>query len=291
MLDLLYQDWPEPARRQQVESLLDQARAGAFDLSGLWGAWRRHRPVAVLMTQHLAKPLLAVWPPVGRGSEHCRAVMELCQAAFDAARGQGKTHVQALIDPSLADAHDQMRILRRVGLEPVTTLEFLTREVDPRPRLQTPAARFSWIEWDAARSSQFEATLHATYDASLDVPEVSGIRSMRELIDQLQIQGRFDPHSWLLGILEQAPEQRGILILAPSPHRTGHWEIQYLGLVPEARGRRLGRCLLLEAFHRAAGQARRLDLAVDQRNTPASALYQSAGFERFSSRILMLGSL
>jgi mycothiol synthase len=58
----------------------------------------------------------------------------------------------------------------------------------------------------------------------------------------------------------------------------GGW-IQYLGVVPDQRGRGLGRLLLLEAFaaFHAAG-VRRIELTVSSENVPAArALYDSVG--------------
>jgi ribosomal-protein-alanine N-acetyltransferase len=62
-------------------------------------------------------------------------------------------------------------------------------------------------------------------------------------------------------------------------------ELVYLGLSVEARGRGLGRRLLLEGMREAAATGRRrLMLAVDEANAPALGLYRGLGFVNVSHK-------
>jgi ribosomal protein S18 acetylase RimI-like enzyme len=71
----------------------------------------------------------------------------------------------------------------------------------------------------------------------------------------------------------------GVLLLADQPEQNA-WELVYMGVVPEARGRGYGRAIVAEAIRRAANSSRRdLLLAVDERNRYAETIYEAAGFE------------
>ncbi|MFC8722488.1 GNAT family N-acetyltransferase [Kitasatospora sp. NPDC057198] len=66
----------------------------------------------------------------------------------------------------------------------------------------------------------------------------------------------------------------------PLPSNVHVRQIQGLGVLPEARGRRIGEALLAAACEAArADGARRMTLRVLARNAPARRLYERAGFE------------
>ena len=80
----------------------------------------------------------------------------------------------------------------------------------------------------------------------------------------------------------------GVLLLTDVPEWRG-WDLAYLGVVPEARGRGLGRQLAIKALRAArSGGATQLTLAVDARNFPAWHLYARLGFEAFDNREVYL---
>jgi len=91
---------------------------------------------------------------------------------------------------------------------------------------------------------------------------------------------------WLLALVDGLPV--GVLLLTRSPE-TLDWEISYVGVVPEARGRGFGRELVLKALAAAqTGGAPYLTLSVDARNHPARELYRVLGFEVYDRREVFL---
>ncbi|MGW4807242.1 N-acetyltransferase family protein [Kitasatospora sp. NPDC004272] len=77
----------------------------------------------------------------------------------------------------------------------------------------------------------------------------------------------------VVGYVRQAGE-------IPLPSNAHVRQIQGLGVLPEARGRRIGEALLAAACEAArADGARRMTLRVLARNAPARRLYERAGFE------------
>ncbi len=132
--------------------------------------------------------------------------------------------------------------------------------------------------------------LEATYEDSLDMPELEGIRSLDDIMASHQAGGRFVADRWQVGRLAGEPDAAAVLLLSEIPDRDA-WEVAYLGLTPPARRRGLGRVILAHALELAAPFVPRLELAVDVRNRPATLLYQHAGFVPFDHRAVHLARM
>ena len=79
-----------------------------------------------------------------------------------------------------------------------------------------------------------------------------------------------------------------MLILTEMPD-WGAWDLSYVGVVPEARGRGVGRELVRKAlFEAKVAEAPGMILSVDSRNRPARYLYESLGFEPYEEREVYL---
>ncbi len=137
------------------------------------------------------------------------------------------------------------------------------------------------VEWRAASElsrSRFERLLGETFDGTLDCPELNGVRKHSQVLESFLIGKPFRTGSsnwktvWLNGQLA------GCLLL--TAHNRELVELAYMGLVPAARGKRLGGHLI-EMAKRQSLQwgASMLVVAVDSRNTPALQLYQRSGFQ------------
>jgi mycothiol synthase len=115
-----------------------------------------------------------------------------------------------------------------------------------------------------------------TYEKTLDCAALNGTRSIGDVIHGYQATGAFRPQNWLF--IQADCQDVGVLMLADHPTQ-GHWELMYMGIVPEFRSRRWGEQIARYALW-LAGQAHaeRVVLAVDEINTPARAMYDSAGF-------------
>jgi len=79
-----------------------------------------------------------------------------------------------------------------------------------------------------------------------------------------------------------------VLLLCEMPEWAA-WDVAYVGVVPEARGRGYGREIMHQALAvaRADGVAR-LTLSVDVRNDPAWRLYTDLGFRPHDRREVFL---
>ncbi len=289
-LEVLYRRVSSPLRPTLIVDALAEADAGRVDLSGLWVALRRGRVVGALLTQTLAGRAAAVWAPEviapwGRAA----LAAGLIRTALDDLRGRGFRIAQALVDasaPRTASAD-----LDRGGLPRITVLTYLHRDT-ARPMGRTlapPLDRpgFAWRPYGPDTEDIFRAVLQATYAGSLDMPELEGIRSLDDVMASHRAAGRFDPSRWRVGALAGEPEAAAVLLLSEVPDRPS-WEVAYLGLTPQARGRGLGRSALADALELARPHVSRLELAVDARNHPARKLYDAAGFVPFDRRVVHL---
>lgn len=125
--------------------------------------------------------------------------------------------------------------------------------------------------------------LLATYEETLDCPQLNGLRESADILAGYAAQGEFSPDHWFL---VERPQGRDVGVLLLTAHGAGEiWELTYMGVLPELRGQGLGRQIVQFAASAAAsGGAERLVLAVDDANGPGLAMYRAAGFVQWDRR-------
>jgi ribosomal protein S18 acetylase RimI-like enzyme len=292
-LAVLFQRAPASTRPflvAETRSELEKTRSRSpTDPPRLFVGRRQGRIVAALLAQKLTPHTAAVWPPevsVRWGRANLAAAV--IRAAVATLGDSGVRLVQALVDaaaePRSADD------LERGGLPRVTDLAYLARDTSLSVANPRVAARMDWITYTASTHDLFAETLESSYVDSLDMPELAGVRSLEDLLVLHRAAGRFAPERWRLGTVRGEPDARAFLVLSEPPDRSA-WEVSYLGLSPEARGRGLGRAAIAHAVDLARGHAPRLELAVDVRNQPARRLYRATGFITFDRRAVHLRRL
>jgi mycothiol synthase len=289
-LEVLYQRVPVALRHRLIDEVLDEAKRGEVDLSWLWVAQRRRgQIIGALLTQPLAGKAAAVWAPEVKPSWRRPALaVGLIRAALAALKSSGFRLAQAVLDESAGNR--AARDLRRGGMPRVTELLYLERDtaqplapVRGRPPPDDPVSRprdpltLEWQAFEPSLESEFRSVLQATYEGSLDMPELEGARALDDVIAGHRAAGCFMAERWQLGRLPGRPEAVAVLLLTEVPSQDV-WEVVYLGLRPEARGQGLGRMVVQHALELARSHVPRLKLAVDCRNIPATRLYQSTGF-------------
>src|SRR5262249_55163100 len=121
-----------------------------------------------------------------------------------------------------------------------------------------------------------------TYEKTLDCRELDGVRDVEQVINDYQGTGVYRPENWLF--VRYGGEDVGVLLLADHP-KGRHWELMYMALVPEARGRGWGRQITRYAQWLARGASvERIVAAVDAANMPAVAMYRDTGFVLWDQR-------
>ncbi len=288
-LAVLYRRVPAALRPRLIANALGEAERGYIDLSGLWVAWRWGRIVGAMLTQALAGRAAAIWAPeVDPSWRRGATAVTLVRAALADLRSQGFLIAQALLDefaPRQGAAD-----LTAGGMPKVTELVYLERNTTSPLCLEAGIPKLEWRSFGPETEVEFRAVLQQTYTNSLDMPELEGIRSLDDIMVSHRAAGRFVPERWQVGRVRDDPEAAVVLLLSELPDREA-WEVAYLGLTPQARGRGLGRAVLAHALELASAYVPKLELAVDARNYPASRLYRTARFIPFDRRVVHLAKL
>jgi ribosomal protein S18 acetylase RimI-like enzyme len=152
--------------------------------------------------------------------------------------------------------------LRREGKSPVDA-----HHAGDRPVL------VAYCDCDPA---EFVDVLVRCHEESQDCPELHGIRTPVEVVAGYRDCAP-DTGRWWLARRENSAV--GVLVL-------GADELVFVGVVPEHRGRGIGRGLV-EA---ACAAVPVLSVTVDERNAPAMQLYYSVGFRAIGVRDVYFGS-
>jgi ribosomal protein S18 acetylase RimI-like enzyme len=172
--------------------------------------------------------------------------------------------------------------LLRNGFSRMTTLVYLSRDL-AWPLPETPSRRLDFIPYNREDPAAFRETLARTWQDSADCPELHGVLTAEDALAGHEAQG---PGQWWLVGGPGGPVGVIITVKAADGPR---WDLAYLGVVPEARGRGVGREMLRETLARArAAGAREVTLCVDERNAAACGLYRGCGFEPFDRREVYL---
>jgi mycothiol synthase len=240
-----------------------------------------------VLVQALPGALGVAWPPRAESPEVEDA---LVAAACDWLRARGVKVCQAFPTPAeLPNA----AALERNGFRHVTQLVSMRREVDADRdrtawRADTPVMFAPYRRRDLA---PFGTVLLATYEGSLDCPELTGTRTTDDILAGYLRDDALPPTAdWhLVWLKTDAPKDLlGVLILDAGAE-PGTTEVAYLGLVPAARGKGYGDELVRFAISRAAAdKALAMTVSVDARNEPALRLYRRHGFAEVERREVFL---
>ncbi len=281
-LELAFTAMPETERQRLVGNALALLAGGEIDPQGVWVARDAASLAGVQLCELLGGATCLLWTPAVRPDwRESDLAQRLVGAALAWAERRGCKLAQALLPAS--DTHLAGPLVAE-GFRPVTELVALRHDLHDLPALAGPPLRY--VTYSPATHALFEQTLLRTYAGTLDCPELNGVRTIEEILAGHRAAGRVRPELWWLAYEGDQPV--GVLLLTDLPHGLD-WELAYVGVIPEARSRGLGRALTLHALHAARqGEALHLILAVDARNAPARQLYTSLGFVPAEVRFVYL---
>ncbi len=271
---LLAAHLPAGFAEARADSIVRSLVGGELAPGELWVGLDRAGRLSGAMVAALASPELAtVWPPAGPDA------LPLGRAVLAELAARGVRAAQYLAPPlgedRWADPAAPAR-LAELGLPRVTELVTLDRPALPA----TPPTRLTRVPFAEAGRDLVGRMLVASYVGSADCPELNELRAPDDAL------GGYDFAFGGGGFVAlDGANPVGLGVVAPD---VGATCLVYLGLVPEARGRGLGRELLRHLLMRCEGPAR---VQADARNGPALRMYETEGFVRTSARPVYLGAV
>ncbi|MDZ4831495.1 MAG: GNAT family N-acetyltransferase [Phycisphaerae bacterium] len=288
--------------RPAADRFLTFAAKTHVRLEGLWAVLGMDgRPELVLLAAPSPGRTATLFATLGRSRADLSALGSLVDAACTAMPEFGVHLAQALVDPRELL---QLEAYERGGMRRLATLSYLERPLPIRPvaaRHGAHGANNEWPNdiraepWDPSQREELVAALERTYIDTLDCPALAGLRRGEDVLEGHLHSGRFEAPLWTLLRFGRGPHDSqlaGMCLLNgahPATGSAGSVELVYLGLVPEARGRGLGRRLLEHGLALLKGRSERaVVLAVDERNTPAMKLYREAGFRPSLRRVAFI---
>jgi ribosomal protein S18 acetylase RimI-like enzyme len=283
---------PGPATdRRAVQHFLHYAETNAVSLDGLWSRLGPdHRIESTVLAVPSPGRTAMVFASHPRPDGPTAGISGLVDHACRAIAGGEVDLAQALLDP--AETRERQMFID-AGFSELAVLSYLERPLSrtaPPPAPQWPAGVRVRVDPYREELVDVLATiLERSYEDTLDCPGLHGLRRTEDIIAGHRATGKFDPSLWTL--LWADDEPAGVVLINPFPgHRT--CELVYIGLAPFARRRGLGRQLLRHGLRRLQGRRERsITLAVDERNTPALALYDAEGFKPAVQRVALIRSL
>ncbi|MCA9093572.1 MAG: GNAT family N-acetyltransferase [Planctomycetaceae bacterium] len=276
-LAFLFGHLPVEDRLGQVKELLEQERRGELSLEGLVVAYDadvseggalRGAMLTVLQNDGTAM----MFPPVLGDAQDRAAAEMLLQGTtewFEASEGK---LAQCLIEQT-----DELfsEVLRSQGYSRLAELVFMKRDLEELPELSLSDVEF--VTYREETHAEFVRTLGETYIDSRDCPELSSVRSPEDALAGHREAGTFLPEHWCLYRLQG--ENIGLTLVTEHTD-AGLWELVYIGVRPNFRGRGFALLMLVRALHAARlAKMSALTLAVDAANEPAVRLYENLGFE------------
>jgi mycothiol synthase len=271
-LELTLQYLPEDQRPARVQHCLGLLTTGVLDPRGVFVARRDGAMVAAQVCVPLQGSACLFWLPICEDA----CADALVRAGIEWSRSMGCKLAQALARP---DERERGAVLTRNGFRLITHIEQWGRDLLDLPSAMARTWRLERYRPELV--NEFAATVARTYEGTLDCPELNGVRTIDEIMAGHRAQGKFHPDFWWLAFVDDVPA--GVVLLTEMADGAS-WELAYLGVVPEYRGRGLARSLLTHAMHALSERpAAHVILAVDERNRPARRLYESLGFVQIES--------
>ncbi len=280
-LRLLLQHVSDDEREEQLRTALGSAGRGELVLDDLLLAHHGHRAVGAMLTIVQPGATASIWPPETENNADDVADA-LTQAAISHLAAAEVVIIQSILEH---DDRDGAAILARKGVKYWTDVVFMGRALDhPWPPDAHPPLEF--VGYDEATHKRFVSLLEQSYQATLDCPELDGVRSPEQALAAHRASGEFSPAFWRLYRIDGV--DAGILLLSPHPDQRA-WELVYMGVASGFRGKGLGRQMLTNALPqlpRTDGEM--VFLAVDRRNRYARETYTRLGFSEVATRALHL---
>lgn len=211
------------------------------------------------------------------------ATDELIAAGLAWLQKRGVKIVHAMARPENAAV---LTPLGRHGFAAVGPMEYLRLTLAGGPPCSPRDSSLTLRPFD---ETVFAKVLERTYLGSLDFPELMGVQTTAEILAGYRANPKARAENWFLAESNGENGAAAGVLMLTEVEPIEHWDLTYVGVVPERRRRGLGRALVRAAIdHVMERGGERLEVAVDARNGPARQLYRELGFQLIEHRLVSL---
>jgi mycothiol synthase len=223
------------------------------------------------------------WPPELVAGEDEKTAYPLAEAVMRELDETGIDLTQSLL---VGPEMETISVMRHVGFRHLADLLYLACESSKFPIAAPEPMEIEFEPYQTTQRPRLLRLIERTYEGTLDCTALNGARDVDDVVNGYQSTGFFRAENWLF--VRAAHEDVGVLLLADHA-KARNWELMYMGLVPEVRGRGWGRQIARYAQWLARGaRVERILVAVDASNEPAVATYRQSGFEMWERRAVYL---
>ena len=270
-----------PSQRPEIAATLLESNPGAVELAGggLFVAMRGQQLCGAAWGQRQPGNTAVFWPPQLIPDETQQSAVQLASTVAAELDRVGIAMTQVLLPPGDAD---HVEVISAVGFRHLADLLYLSWEAGQNAAQPDKNRVLDFLPFDPSQPDRLSELVERTYEGSHDCAALNGTRDMNDVIAGYRATGVVRAENWL--IAQRDGQDVGVLILADHPEAR-HWELVYMGLVPEARGCGLGRQITQHAQRMVeCAKVERIVLAVDAANEPALRMYRTAGFQSWDQR-------
>jgi ribosomal protein S18 acetylase RimI-like enzyme len=270
-----------PSQRREIAASPLDTRSSQIELAGggLFTAMRGEQLRGAAWGQRQPGNTAVFWPPQLVPGEGEQTAYGLAAATVDELNRAMIDMVQVLL-PAGDSGH--VGVIQAVGFSHLADLIYLAWETSQIAAPRSTNDELQFAGYLPSQRGRLGALIERTYAGTLDCAALNNARGIDDVIDGYEATGVFRAENWLF--VERSGEDVGVLILADHP-QARHWELVYMGLVPEVRGRGWGRQITEHAQILAQhASVERIVLAVDAVNEPALRMYSMAGFRSWDKR-------
>lgn len=281
------------AIEREVENIFASVRAGQLDLTHLLIATTGQNILAAQLMVAQRDKTAILWPAAIdpafqekelKNSHLLESIQEaLLKKTILLAKKEACVQIQTTVEQN-----DTIRsaFYERNGLPAIGEILFMQRPAstscsaddsnEQASNREQTADSLKLVPVSEAISDQFLGELLlGTYIDSADFPELQHDRDATRSLLTHRLQGEYHPDHWF--VIKQDETAAGVLFFSWHPDME-QWELTYLGILPEFRGRGIAGKAIGKIFQHPTHKNNAVFLGVDSRNHYAIRLYESHSF-------------
>ncbi len=236
-----------------------------------------------LMPQKGGSAFVFISDPSSLSLENREMALEALSSMIENSRDQDYTFLQLMVGP---EEIEKIKLANEAGFICGSQIHYMYRSINSRIGIVRIPPGVSWLMYSEKNHKLFADVIERSWIDSLDCPGMTGYRTVEQTIESYKSAGVFTRTFWSMILIDDNPA--GVCLLSPLGSGQSI-ELTYTGVVPEARGKGLGKIMLNRAISLSAIDGYKImTLAVDDKNLYAMDLYEKSGFKNMFTKVAMI---